>query len=488
MIDDLAKKLYERIKQLLRQGYTIKEMKELLLQEFGAFNEEVQRYIEDEIFKELDSVPPEVLVGPKLSETLYSNAVEAVAVASKLIKEHIKSKRTIRELAHKLYEGYGFRDKEVLEVKKSLPKYITKELGKPNVQQKLLRKINRLKTSPLRAAYTQIVDSLEKTSQDALEKALKTAVAEKARYYATRIAQTEIFRAKNYKNAVEYLEDEGIEFVRYEMSSSHPKTDICDFYANLDIGYGKGIVPKEQMRTLPMHPFCRCKYVPVYLTSYRRKEFAKVRPKSFKEAQKETMAKFSKKQQREIVGSYEKLAEFVQGKDIEELFNRLRPKYPIRKYTDVVGYNSKMKHIEQKILSRVAYFEANTKEEAVACFAELWHSRIAFEKHVRKRLDEGVISDEYDYLQKTIECLAEADEYILAAYEKSWDRLRYASNGDWFVIFNEDGIILTSHKKDETKMPFEQKHAQLGAKLQKGKVDEKFREVFKSIQAKLGKL
>ncbi len=141
------------------------------------------------------------------------------------------------------------------------------------------------------------------------------------------------------------------------------------------------------------------------------------------------------------MGSYEKLAEFKNGKDIEELFNRLRPKYPIRKYTDVVGYNSKMKHIEQKILSRVAYFEANTKEDAVAFFAELWHSRIAFEKHVRKRLDEGVISDEYDYLQKTIECLAEADEYILAAYEKSWDRLRYASNGDWFVIFNEDGII-----------------------------------------------
>jgi len=42
------------------------------------------------------------------------------------------------------------------------------------------------------------------------------------------------------------------------------------------------------------------------------------------------------------VGSYEKLAEFENGKDIEELFNRLRPKYPIRKYIDVVGYNSKM--------------------------------------------------------------------------------------------------------------------------------------------------
>ena len=85
------------------------------------------------------------------------------------------------------------------------------------------------------------------------------------------------------------------------------------------------------------------------------------------------------------MGSYEKLAEFESGEDIERIFNRLRPKYPIRKYINVVGYNSKMKHIEQKILSRVTSFEANTKEEAVAYFAKLWHSRIAFEKHVKKK-------------------------------------------------------------------------------------------------------
>ena len=90
------------------------------------------------------------------------------------------------------------------------------------------------------------------------------------------------------------------------------------------------------------------------------------------------------------MGSYEKLAEFEQGKDIEELFNRLRPKYPIRKYMEAVGYNSKMKHIEQKILNRIVRFEANTKEEAITYFAKLWHSRIAFEKHVKKELTRGL--------------------------------------------------------------------------------------------------
>jgi len=196
---------------------------------------------------------------------------------------------------------------------------------------RLMGKINRLKTSALRAGYTQLLDALEKRSVRAVEKALKAAVEEKARYYAQRIAQTEIFRAKNYKNAVQYLRDDEIALVRYEMSSSHPKVDICDFYANLDVGYGKGIVPKEEMRTLPLHPFCRCKYTHVYLTSAQKAKAVKVKPKSFEEAQRATMAGFSDYERRQVVGSYEKPAQFEAGEDIEAIFNRLRPKFPIRR-------------------------------------------------------------------------------------------------------------------------------------------------------------
>ncbi len=58
--------------------------------------------------------------------------------------------------------------------------------------------------------------------------------------------------------------------------------DICDFYARVDIGYGKGIVPKEQMRTLPLHPHCRCKYEPVYLDSKERAKYNDIKPKPFK--------------------------------------------------------------------------------------------------------------------------------------------------------------------------------------------------------------
>ncbi|BAF69580.1 hypothetical protein [Nitratiruptor sp. SB155-2] len=483
MIDKEAKKLYEHIKELLQKGYSIKEIEEILLEEFGQFNEKVQEYIESEIKPTLKSIPPEILIGPELSNALYANAKEAAKRASYLIKDHIKSKKTIGELARKLYEGYGFRDKEVVEVKKRLPKYLQKELGSPNAQRKLLKQVNKLKTSPLRAGYTQLLEAIEKEDKKALDKALRTAIEEKARFYANRIAQTEIFRAKNWQNAIEYLEDDEVEFVKFEMSSSHPKTDICDFYAKLDIGYGKGIVPKTQMRTLPLHPFCRCKYVPHYLTSKEKVRFKKIRPKSFKQAQKETMAKFSKYEQKEILGSYQKLEEFKRGEDIERIFNRLRPKYPIRKYEEIVGYNTGMRKIEEKIIK-----SAQNIQDVKRDFPKLWMSEDNFIKHIEKRIEAGHIESKEEYIEKTLECLAECDIYIFAEHKNSWDNLCYNKDKSWAVVFNEHGQIMTSYKIEPELKSFEQLHLEVGAKIKRGAANERFRETFKKLRDRYKKL
>ena len=147
-----------------------------------------------------------------------------------------------------------------------------------------------------------------------------------------------------------------------------------------------------------------------------------------------------------------------------------------------------MRNIEQKIVDKFTYFDTSSKQNSILSFISLWHTQIAFEKHLNKRIKEGVVKDAYDYLCKTIDSLANAQYFIIAKYEKSWDRICYVSGDDWFVIFSENGIMLTSYKKDETKLPFERKHRQLDARLEKGIVDEKFRRVFKSIQTKLGKL
>ena len=213
-----------------------------------------------------------------------------------------------------------------------------------------MKQIEKLKTKPLRIAYKDIVRRLEELSDEELEKYIKTAYYEKMRYYAKRIADTETHRASMSKRAREYLNDENIEFVRFEMSAAHPKIDICDFYANLDIGYGRGIVPKSEMRTLPLHPHCHCVYSPYYGK-------VKGRRKSWKKAVKDTMNKYNEAQQREILGTYDMLNRFKGGEDIESIFNIVRPKYPIRKYVDVFGKMSKSFKEDFLNLNKVGYFD-----------------------------------------------------------------------------------------------------------------------------------
>ena len=46
----------------------------------------------------------------------------------------------------------------------------------------------------------------------------------------------------------------------YINADRHPKCDICDVYAHVDLyGLGKGIFPKDKFPKLPAHPHCLCR-------------------------------------------------------------------------------------------------------------------------------------------------------------------------------------------------------------------------------------
>ena len=231
-----------------------------------------------------------------------------------------KSGESVGELAKRLYEGYGFRDKETLEIIKKLPEYLRKEFARPHVQRSVARRVSRLRTSPLRAAYTKVLKEVERHNTVALHKEARVALEEKARYYATRIADTESHRAKNLARAKSYLEDDEIQLVRYRMSSRHPVVDICDYYANLDVGYGPGIVPKDQMVALPLHPHCHCRYDPYYKTVKRRK---------VADPEGETLRKFREDDQRRILGSWSAWRRWKNGTPAVEIWNAARPGYPV---------------------------------------------------------------------------------------------------------------------------------------------------------------
>ena len=473
-IEELAKELLKKIldKYHNRPNWYKRSLGQMVEDELKNYNEEVRFLIEEKLYEILgdfyfENTNREIAVTPVLlSEMLYKNAKEVSKNVTKILTDAIKSKKTINALTKELYEGYGFREKEPLDLidKYALPKYIKDELKRPKNIKKIMKQIEKLKTKPLRIAYKNIFRELDKMSYKGLERAMYTAAQEKARYYATRIAKTEIHRASMSKWAKEMLDDEEVKFVKYRLSTAHKIGDICDFYAHLDLGYGEGIYPKKEMRTLPLHPYCSCVYDPYY-----RK--VKGKRKSWKDAVSETMSKFSEYEQRQILGSKEMLERFKNGEDIEKIFNTIRPKYPIKKYVDIFKnvnielngeklYNVNMEKYEKAILKKFENFDVSSKENAIESFKKLWRNEEKLKLHVERRIQKGHVKDEIDYINKTLECLANSSKVTIAIYNnKSWDNLYYeAEFRNWAVIFNENGEIMTSYKVDGSGVNFYDAH------------------------------
>jgi len=325
--DKEADKVYkEFINDIKRKGY--KYAKNKLKSHLKAFNSEIQVKLLEEVKKRVrgnyEAFVKDNLVVNKitLSIMLYNNARETEIKIAKILNEAHKLKKTLKNVSMEIYDGYK-TDVKNIDAKKILPKYLTEDKD-------ALLNITKLKTKPLLLSYKKVREAIEKADAKALEKSLYVAMNEKMRYYATRIAITELHRATMAQRAKEYLDDNDVEYVRFEMSSSHPKVDICDFYSSLDYGLGRGVVPKGYMRTLPLHPNCHCVYSPYYGKIKKQTHFKD------KSVFDKTLNNFSEYDQKQILGSSAKLEEYKRGKGIEDIFNDIRPKYPILKYSDIL--------------------------------------------------------------------------------------------------------------------------------------------------------
>ena len=308
------------------KGY--KYAKNKLKSYLKAFNSEIQVKLLEEVKKRVrgnyGALAKDDLVVNELtlSKMLYNNARETEIKVAKILSEAHKLKKTLKNVSMEIYDGYK-TDVKNLDAKSILPKYLTED-------KEALLNITKLKTKPLLLSYKKVMEAITNADEVALEKALHIALNEKMRYYATRIATTELHRATMSQRAKEYLDDSEIKYVRFEISSSHPRTDICDFYANLDYGLGRGVVPKEYMRTLPLHPHCLCSYSSYYGKTNKQKHFKD------KEVFDKTLNNFSVYEQKQILGSGAKLEEYMRGAKIENIFNSIRPNYPILKYSDIL--------------------------------------------------------------------------------------------------------------------------------------------------------
>lgn len=186
------------------------------------------------------------------------------------------------KLARALYDGYNTTDNVVR--KQMLPKYLQdvvnfsrrSDLGKNDViaLQKLVRKARRVvdrlakngaPNRALKTSYKELLDAVESCSDKALKRAIRTAVEEKSRYVAERIARTESARAWYQGFLKDTMDDPDVVAYRWVESTRHPTEDICDEYAKVDMyGLGPGIFPKDKAPELPAHPHCLCHYEKVY--------------------------------------------------------------------------------------------------------------------------------------------------------------------------------------------------------------------------------
>lgn len=209
-----------------------------------------------------------------LSTKLYQEADQVAQVVQSIADKHVQGFSDSRRLALELFEGYGFRapDAEPLQIttrNRNLPRYMREALmSDPGIARDLAThfarlQVNGLSTPALRAAYTGVLDAIADMESGKgralLEKRLEVAFYERVRYFAQRIAQTEIHRAFAKRQAVELMDDADVEFVQLRRAPGKGEPCICVLYTGRDLyGLGPGVYPKKRAPLPPFHPYCRC--------------------------------------------------------------------------------------------------------------------------------------------------------------------------------------------------------------------------------------
>jgi hypothetical protein len=85
---------------------------------------------------------------------------------------------------------------------------------------------------------------------------------DKQLFLLKRIARTELATAQHRAVIASTEADPDILGYQWRLSSSHPEPDICDYYANIEMGLGKGVWPKDQAPRHKAHPHCMCLLIP----------------------------------------------------------------------------------------------------------------------------------------------------------------------------------------------------------------------------------
>lgn len=273
-IDALARAAFTRFWRLLQDnpGMDVREAIMAVQVEFGGqFAEALRESFETLLASTIGLGQVRALpVGDvSLSRRLYLHNVQTAAEVTALVRQHTQGVVQARELSLALYDGYSPADgiRRPLEgaARARLPRALRELTADADARRTLTalqvqgqQQAARLKTRALRAAYLEAFEAWEDgAGEKALRKRLQVALREKNRYFADRIAQTELHRAHQAQVAAELMDDVETTVVQVVLNPTHPRVDICDLHARADLwGLGPGRYPKAKAPRPPFHPFC----------------------------------------------------------------------------------------------------------------------------------------------------------------------------------------------------------------------------------------
>lgn len=284
--------------------------------------------------------------GIALSAKIYAKAAETSAVVEGIVKRHAAGFNDARRLALELFEGYFFRPPaaEPLQIVPSnprLPQYMREALlTDDKVRNALAREFARiqvdgLKTPALRAAYSQLLDAIGgiegKAGAALLQNRLDVAFYERVRYFAQRIAQTELHKAYAREEAARIMADTDVEFVQLRRTPGGGDC-ICSLYCGRDVyGLGAGVYPKRMCPVPTFHPFCRCRMVP------RPGLTGRTAGPLNEDADEYFLRRLSAPIAARVMGSKGKLDAVLRGTPADAVYNaRLDPLYRVRTIGEVV--------------------------------------------------------------------------------------------------------------------------------------------------------
>jgi len=104
----------------------------------------------------------------------------------------------------------------------------------------------------------EIRKAVEQGMDELIGRAVNQWLYDRQLYYLRRVARTEAANAFRLAQIKATEDDPDVIGYQWRLSRRHPKPDICDWYANVDFGLGKGVWPKDRVPRTAPHPHCLC--------------------------------------------------------------------------------------------------------------------------------------------------------------------------------------------------------------------------------------